>query len=340
MSQKLRKQLHISGMNTMMDCQVRWKFRYVDNIKRPPAAYLLVGSATDESATRNLQNKIDTQELLPRKDAIGVAEAKFDEDKAKEPIELDADEKREGKSLTEVLGFARDKTMNLAGLHYDQAAPILQPKIVRRRFSIDMDAFLRTRAKALHLQADNVVDNHAAKLLHNQASKLNAAAREGTDFAGEIDITESWTDPLFNTPVITVRDTKTSEKSPTKGYADGSQTPGIADDSNQLDGYAVATKVLDGKLPDGMALDYLIQTPKTHDLKYIVRKTTRDMNDVNVFLNRFANAVQAIRTGMFVPTNPTDWRCSERWCGYHSICEYAKRPKLFQITKAVDNGNE
>jgi len=335
---KLRKQLHISGMNTMADCQMRWKFRYVDNIKRPPNAYLLVGSATDESATKNLQNKIDTQELLPRQDAIGIAEAKFDADKDKEPIELDVDEKREGRNLADVLGEARDKTMNLAGLHYDKAAPIIRPSVVRRRFSIDMDAFLRQRAKALHNQADQVTDNGTAKLLHNQASKLNAAAREGMDFAGEMDIVEQWAVGQEQT-YLSIRDTKTASKSPTKGYLDGHDSPGIADDSNQLDGYAVATKVLDGKLPDMMTLDFLIQTPARRDLNYVPRKTTRTMDDVNVFLNRFANAVQAIRTGMFVPTNPTDWRCSQRWCGYFDICEFAKRPKLIQITKEIPSEN-
>jgi hypothetical protein len=98
-------------------------------------------------------------------------------------------------------------------------------------------------------------------------------------------------------------------------------------------------KVLEGKLPAVLVLDYLIQTPQKHDLKYVVRNSTRDEHDVNVFLNRFANAVQAIRTGMFVPANPTWWGCSKQWCGYYDRCEYAKRPKLIQITKGVEDGS-
>jgi hypothetical protein len=329
MTQKLRKQLHISALNMLNDCGLRFYFRYVMGVKRPPNAYMLVGSATDQSVAVNLGHKIKTQELLPRPEAIGVAEATFDEEKAKEPIELDADEKREGKSIAAVLGEARDKSINLSGLHYDQAAPILRPQTVRRRFSVDMDSFLRARAKTLHLQANEALDGRTAKLLHEQASKLNAAAREGLDFAGEIDIQESYGGFLV------VRDTKTTAKSPTKSLMDGADKPGIADDSDQLTGYALAAKVLDGKLPDWMALDYLIQTPERHDLKYRPTLTRRTEADMNVFLNRFANGVQAIRSGMFVPANATWWGCSEQYCGFWDRCPMAKRPTLIQITKEV-----
>jgi hypothetical protein len=327
--QKLRKQLHISGLNMISECGYRFMFRYMLGIKRPPSAYMLVGSATDESVTRNLDAKIQTKELLPRPEAIGIAEAKFDQEKAKEPIELDPDEKREGKSLKTVLGEARDKSINLSGLHYDQAAPQFRPAAVRRRFAVDLDRFLYARAKALHQQADIATERHAAKLLHDQASKLNAAAREGLDFAGEIDIQETYGEFQI------VRDTKTSAKSPVKSLMDGSPKPGIADDSEQLTGYALALKVLNGKLPDWMVLDYLVQTPKARDLKYVPTLTKRTEEDMNVFLNRFANAVQAIRTGMFVPANPTWWGCSEMYCGYWQQCPMAKRPKLIQVTKEV-----
>jgi hypothetical protein len=334
---KKRQQLHQSGLNMLSVCGLQFQYRYIEGIKRPPNAFLLVGKACDESATQNLQHKIDHHELLQRNEALGVAETAFDQEQSKQPIELDPDEKREGRSLELVLGEARDKSINLSGLHYDQAAPGLHPKLVRRRFSIDMDGFLRARARVLHTRADLVPDPASGRVLHLQASKLNAAARDGMDFAGEIDLQEGYGAP--ERLLSSVRDLKTSSKSPTKSLMDGADSPGIADDSDQLTGYALAHKVLEGRLPDIMALDYLVQTAggetRKPQLKYVITKTQRNQADLDTFLNRFANAVQAMRTGMFVPAPATDWRCSEKFCGFWNQCPMAKRPKLVQITQEV-----
>jgi hypothetical protein len=61
---------------------------------------------------------------------------------------------------------------------------------------------------------------------------------------------------------------------------DGNAQPGIADDSDQLTTYALASLVLDKKLPDLMVLDYLIYTPARHDTKYVPTRDHRDMNDI------------------------------------------------------------
>lgn len=339
--EKVRQQIHVSGIQMLNDCGIKFMYRYLMGMKRPPNAFLLVGKACDESITYDLNNKIEKGELLDRKDVIGIAEAKFDSEQAAEPVELDPDEKREGRSLEQVIGEAKDKTVSLAGLHHDEAAPLIRPHATRRKFSIDMDGFLRMRAKELHAEADKATNKQSAKILHAQAANMNVAARDGCDYVGEIDIVERYVpdvDLLVPEPpdkaneILVVRDSKTSAKSPTKSLLDGSDTPGIADDSEQLTAYATATQVLDGKLPDEMVLDYLIRTnAKTPTVKYVPTKTRRTMEDITVFLNRFANAVQVIRSGMFVPANPTAWQCSQKWCGFWEICEYSKKPKLIQI---------
>lgn len=338
---KKREQLHISGINMMHDCGKRFEFRYILGIRRPPAVFMHIGSAVDESVTRDLQNKIDHGELLPRTDVIDLASAKFEERQSKEPIELEADEKAEGKSVEAVLGEAKDKTVALAGLHYDAAAPSIFATKVQRKFSINMDKWLRTRAKELHSSGDATEDKYAASILHSEAKALNAAASVGLDCAGEQDIVEQWDPDDGVEHHLVIRDTKTSGKSPTKSLMDGNKNPGIADDSDQLTTYAMASLVLDGKLPDLMALDYLIYTPARHDTKYVVTKTTRSLDDVNVFLNRFANAVHAYKRGIFVPAKADWWGCSQKYCGYWDMCPYAKKPKLIQITKEapVDTGN-
>ena len=348
---KQRKQIHVSAINMLNDCGQRFLFRYILGIKNPPNAFLLVGKSTDESVTRDLDHKIETGELLKREDVLEISAAKFDEEQKAEPIELDQDEKKEGKSLEQVLGEAKDKAVCLSGLHHDEAAPHIAAVRTRRKFSVDMDAFLRAKAREMHLQAEQAPDKYAAKLLHGQAQSLNAAARDGIDFVGEQDIQEIRrvpNDPALRyvhipegmelkdgyTELLVIRDTKTSAKSPTPSIMDGNDKPGTADDSEQLTAYAVASHVVDGKLPDRMVLDYLVRTNAAKPtVKYVPTVTTRGLDDVQVFLNRFTNLIHAMRTGAFVPANQSWWGCSARWCGYSSICPYFKRPKLVQVEK-------
>ena len=324
---KQRKQIHISAVNMANDCGQRFVFRYLLGIKRPPNAFLLVGKSTDESVTQDLDHKIETGELLSRADVLGISAAKFEEEQKNEAIELDADEKKEGKSLEQVLGEAKDKAITLSGLHHDDAAPQINPTKTRRKFSIDMDRFMRGRAKELHKEADERPDKFSQKLLDGQATALNSFAKDGIDFVGEQDIQEVIGNFLI------IRDTKTSAKSPTPSIMDGSSKPGIADESEQLTAYATASYVVDGKLPDKMVLDYLVRTnAATPTVKYVPTATVRDMDDVNVFLNRFTNLIHAMKTGVFTPANQSWWGCSQKWCGWFDICPYSKKPKLVQIT--------
>ncbi len=353
---KQRRQIHVSGINMANDCGQRFLYRYILGMKSPPNAFLLVGKSTDESVTQDLNHKIKTGELLRRDDVLEISAAKFEQEQRAEPIELDAEEKKEGKSLEQVLGDAKDKAVCLSGLHHDEAAPNIQAVQTRRRFSIDMDVFLRSRAKELHQAGDDAPDKYAAKLLHDQARSLNAAARDGVDFVGEQDIQEILRVP--NDPALrgvhipdgtelkdgysewlVIRDTKTSAKSPTPSFLDGNDKAGTADDSNQLTAYACASHVVDQKLPDRMVLDYLVRTNAAKPtVKYVPTVTTRSMDDVQVFLNRFTNLIHAMKTGVFVPANESSWICSEKWCGFWKICCYAKHPKLVQISKENTNG--
>lgn len=333
---RLRRQIHVSALNMAADCGQRFLFRYILGIKSPPNAFLLVGKSTDESVTQDLDHKIETGELLKRDDVLAISAAKFEQEQKNEPIELDQDEKKDGKSLDQVLGEAKDKAISLSGLHHDEAAPKIQPVRTRRKFSVDMDAFLRSRAKELHASAEATPDKYAANILHAQARSLNAAARTGVDFVGEQDVQEIVHDG--DKELLVIRDTKTSAKSPTPSYMDGNNKAGTADDSNQLTAYATASYVVDGKLPDKMVLDFLVRTNAAKPtLKYVPTVTTRSIDDVQVFLNRFANLIHAMKTGVFVPANQSWWGCDRKWCGYYQICGYVRHPVLVQITKGEEN---
>lgn len=348
---KQREQFHQSFMRTLSVCQLQAMYRYQLGIRRPPAAYLHVGSAVDASVGADLGNKIATGELLKRDDAIGIAEQTFDAKEESDPFELDPEEKKEGVSKDQAKGEAKDKAVALAGLHYDKVAPVIKPSHVARKFSINMDSWLKHRAKELHKAGDLEQDVGAAKILHAEARAMNSAARIGIDLAGEIDVQEKYrtaADPsmrVVHVPegmempegywaeLISVRDTKTSGKSPSETSAE---------DSNQLVTYSFATLVLDKTIPDSVTLDYLVRTPKRHDLKYVPRSTTVNRDDINVLLFRFSRAVHAwhaaCKTGAFLPANPDDWHCSERFCGYWGMCPAAKRPKSSPVQNLVQIG--
>jgi hypothetical protein len=98
-----------------------------------------------------------------------------------------------------------------------------------------------------------------------------ASSRQGFSLVGEQDIQELYPTPFGDrSPYperLVIRDSKTSKKSPNKD---------AAENSDQLGVYALASQILDGRLPDEMTLDYLVQTPKTQ--KRYVKTISIEMN--------------------------------------------------------------
>jgi hypothetical protein len=132
--------------------------------------------------------------------------------------------------------------------------------------------------------------------------------------AGEIDL---------QTPTA-IRDLKSSAKSPVKTLADTSQ---------QLTTYALAAKVLDGKLPEAVALDYVVRTPKKRELKYVELVSARTDADLKPLLERVSNAARLIEAGVFAPADPSFWACSKKYCSFWPTCRYASRPVSISVPK-------
>lgn len=111
----------------------------------------------------------------------------------------------------------------------------------------------------------------------------------------------------------TIRDTKTSGKSPRQDEAHV---------SDQLTMYALARRVIDGDAEVKVALDYLVdlKTPK-----FVARESIRKDDDFRVMLRRIETGIKAIESGIFVPARQADWWCSLKWCGYAPTCPYFRR---------------
>lgn len=130
------------------------------------------------------------------------------------------------------------------------------------------------------------------------------------DLVGRIDIQEG---------LVSIRDTKTSAKTP----ADD-----VATKSLQLKAYSLAVKQIDGNRPENAFLDYLIDTkiPKAQSFP-----SEQHDDDFQAVLNRVQTIALAMKTGVFIPVEPTHWCCCARFCGYWGSCRYVSHPKQFAI---------
>jgi PD-(D/E)XK nuclease superfamily len=302
---KVRKQLHQSGLEMLSKCGIQFEFRYLKGIKRKPNAFLICGTATDAAVTSDLNHKIETGELEQESVLLDIARDRVENHPEKNEIELEDDET--GQSVADVISATKDKAVRLVTAHHARVAPIIQPFATARKFSLNLDRWLRLKAKEIHDQAEKANNRWLEKTQHQQAAYLNAAAREGFDFVGEQDIVEK------NDTTLVIRDTKTSKKSPNAE---------AADQSNQLSAYALASQVLDGKLPDSLKLDYLIDLKK--ETKTMTLETVRDAEYTQAYLNRLVNGIASIRSGVFVPAPDQAWWCAQKWCAYHGICPHVK----------------
>jgi CRISPR/Cas system-associated exonuclease Cas4 (RecB family) len=111
-----------------------------------------------------------------------------------------------------------------------------------------------------------------------------------------------------------IRDTKTTARTPSEDAAHISE---------QLTIYALAGRVLDGKIPDKLFLDYLVdnKVPKVE-----IRESIRSEADFGPLFRRLEIALKMISSGLFMPTkqdnNPL---CSPRYCGYYRTCPYVRQ---------------
>jgi len=109
------------------------------------------------------------------------------------------------------------------------------------------------------------------------------------DLQGVIDVEDQDGDSII------VRDTKTTGKSP---------NPTDADTSEQLTFYSLGVEVEEGRKPDKVTLDTLVntQTPKK-----VILESTRDDADHEVLLRRIERAIEVIEKEAFIPANPSSY---------------------------------
>jgi len=91
-----------------------------------------------------------------------------------------------------------------------------------------------------------------------------------------------------------------------------------ADTSLQLTAYAIAYRRRYGVMPN-VRLDCLTSRKQT---TRTVLNASRGMTHVEQFAARLRAFTKSVASGSFVPCLPTEWFCSEKWCGYAKTCPY------------------
>jgi len=128
------------------------------------------------------------------------------------------------------------------------------------------------------------------------------------DLAGEIDLEEE--DGFC--------DLKTSGRWPDKL---------MAENSMQLDMYALARNVCDDvAMPQKCRLDIVcdVQNKKSISTALKQQETVRTEEHLDAMLRRIENHIEMLDKGMFLATDPANWWCDPKWCGFYDDCPYAK----------------
>lgn len=112
-----------------------------------------------------------------------------------------------------------------------------------------------------------------------------------------------------------IRDTKTSSKAPSAS---------VALRSPQLAGYHLHS-ALSGRPDKSIALDYLVKTRTPYAVTIEAQPTAADHI---TFIDRIDRMARSLETGIFKPTNPDNWWCSEKWCGYWDRCRFGARKSV------------
>jgi CRISPR/Cas system-associated exonuclease Cas4 (RecB family) len=182
---------------------------------------------------------------------------------------------------------------------------------VRNNLTNDVILDEETPEKVLRSQGEAIVERwHKDKLPYVQPTAVEkpfAAILNKIPVVGIIDLVDNV--ETEGPPNEVIVDNKTSGKRKTQDEADGSL---------QLSLYAAVTQV------DIQRLDVYVRPRLTKkgmgEAKLQEIHTMRTFRDIYWMQNIFSDIARAISTGVFPPTNPNNWTCSAKWCGYWEYC--------------------
>jgi hypothetical protein len=273
--------LSISQVNMYLRCGMQYKFRYVDDHKRPPAVAAALGSGGHAALETTHHHIVDHEVPAPTEQLLDCFSDKFTE--ISQTIE-----DWEG----EEPGLVKDKGIALVRLYNDTVAPTVRPQVDKNHVRGIEKKFETTVAGIPMLGFIDLIDANAdIALSHDELEQIRSI------------MGPKWVAEDLRTAIA---DFKFVGKTMAQSMVDGSL---------QLTMYSLATGIA------AVRFDQLVKTkvPKVKRAQSI--RTRRD----HLWLQRVVREVaEAISKGVFPPCDPTDWVCSEKWCGYWHMCRGKK----------------
>jgi hypothetical protein len=144
-----------SRINMFERCQLQYYYREIEGKKTPPGIALVIGGSVDKSASVDLQNKVDTGDLLPL-DAVQTAARDHLENEWAGGVQNDGED-------SEDKGEVIDLTVRLATLHHEAVAPLRKPIAVQKAFGVQVSENVVLTGHIDVLEADAVCDTKTIK---------------------------------------------------------------------------------------------------------------------------------------------------------------------------------
>lgn len=89
----------------------------------------------------------------------------------------------------------------------------------------------------------------------------------------------------------------------------------------QLTMYALLYQAATGRMPTAVGFD-VVRQKGTAPASTERVSTTPTHDDLTAMVARLRETERSIRAGAFPPTDPANWWCSEKWCGFWRVCPY------------------
>jgi hypothetical protein len=212
-------------------------------------------------------------------------------------IDVDVRQKMEWGVALEA-GEVKDAASDATNQEWAKRQPVLQEGDPDQGQAVDMAVSL---ASAYH---DKIVP--LVEPIGVEVAFLIELPQLTHDFVGVMDL---------DTPTM-IRDTKTAGKRPQANAATRSM---------QMTAYHLHS-TLAGHPGKGVALDFILKGPRP---SVVTLTATPTADDHAAFVKRVELTSAAIDTGIYPPTDPSNWACSAKWCGYYrEVCEFGARKQV------------
>jgi len=270
-------------------CPKQYEFRYVMDQIRPPAISMIFGGGTHKALEVTHHHIVDHDVPAPDEMLESAFSDKFEGEV--EEKELGDSFEKEGVDK----GRLKDEGYRLVRLYNKKIAPRVRPQVTKDAEGKEV----RGIEKRFDIDIEGVPVMGFIDLIDVASDTILSPEERQMMLTKGIEVPSDMS--------TVVADFKTKVKSYSQADADSAL---------QLSLYSLAEGV------PFVRYDQLLrqQMPK------IKRITSKRGSADHAWLKEvYIHVAKAITAGVFPPTDPTNWVCSKKWCGYWHACRGAKR---------------